>query len=196
LVTKFFKVVFYNLDSEIWLYQVVFYNLKFRNNYIYWLTHGCEIQPTFFKKDNMNEEIIVSHAKKLRFLRKKSDKTQQDLANHLGLSQQAYSKLENGETSFSDETIDKLANFFGITPAEFESSSESVIVGSNNSNNSNTSAGYNIYNLDPALVDTMKKLHEQNLLLIERNKEIFSDLIKEKDKRIQLLEQLLQNTSK
>lgn len=144
----------------------------------------------------MNEEIIVSHAKKLRFLRKKSDKTQQDLANHLGLSQQAYSKLENGETSFSDETIDKLANFFGITPAEFESPSESVIVGSNNSNNSNTSAGYNIYNLDPALVDTMKKLYEQNSILIERNKEIFNDLIIEKDKRIQLLEQLLEGNSK
>ncbi|MDR0802102.1 helix-turn-helix transcriptional regulator [Fluviicola sp.] len=139
----------------------------------------------------MNEEIVVSHAKKLRFLRKKGDRTQVEVASHLGLSQQAYSKLEQGETAFSDETIEKIAEYFKITPAEFENPSESVIVGSNNSNNSNTSAGYNIYNLDPALIDTMKRLYEQNSILIERNKEMVDHLMKEKDERIKLLESLL-----
>lgn len=141
----------------------------------------------------MNEDIVVSHAKKLRYLRKKVDKTQVEVATSLGLSQQAYSKLEQGETAFSDETIEKIAEFFEITPAEFENSLESVIVGSNNSNNSNTSAGYNIYNSDPTLIETMKKMYDQNVILIDRNKEIVNHLIEEKNKRIELLERLLES---
>lgn len=127
----------------------------------------------------MNDELIVSHAKKLRFLRKKSDKTQSEVATHLSISQQAYSKLENAETSFSDETIEKLSDFFEITPAEFESSSESVYIGNNNSN-----TGSNIHVVDIRLIETVQKMSEQNTRL-------FQQLIQEKDARIVLLESLI-----
>lgn len=127
----------------------------------------------------MNEELIISHAKKLRFLRKRSDKTQHEVATHLGLSQQAYSKLENAETSFSDETIEKLSNFFEITPAEFESVADSVYIGNNNSN-----TGSNIHVVDLRLIETVQKMNEQNTKLFEQ-------LIQEKDARIKLLEELL-----
>ncbi len=129
----------------------------------------------------MNDEIVVSHAKKLRYLRKKGDKTQAEIASHLKLSQQAYSKLENGETAFSDETIDKIAEFFKITPAEFESSSEGVYIGNNNSN-----TGSNIHVVDLRLIETLQKMNEQNSSLFEK-------LIQEKDSRIKLLEELLRD---
>ncbi|TSJ44825.1 helix-turn-helix domain-containing protein [Fluviicola chungangensis] len=134
----------------------------------------------------MNDEIVVSHAKKLRYLRKKSDRTQVEVASHLGLSQQAYSKLEQGETTFSDETIEKIAEFFKITPAEFENTDGTITVSSNNSNNTHSNNS-----IDDKLLETFVKIYEQNSILIERNKEIVNDLMIEKDKRIQLLEELL-----
>jgi transcriptional regulator with XRE-family HTH domain len=134
----------------------------------------------------MNDEIVVSHAKKLRYLRKKNDRTQVEVASHLGLSQQAYSKLEQGETTFSDETIEKIAEFFKITPAEFENTDGTITVSSNNSNNTHSNNS-----IDDKLLETFVKIYEQNSILIERNKEIVNDLIIEKDKRIQLLEELL-----
>jgi DNA-binding XRE family transcriptional regulator len=42
----------------------------------------------------MNDFINVSHAKKLRFLRKSFDKKQMDVATILSISQQSYSDLE------------------------------------------------------------------------------------------------------
>ena len=127
----------------------------------------------------MDKGIIVTHAKKLRFLRKQSDKKQNDVAQFLGLSQQAYSKLENAETSFSDEIIEKISQFFGITPAEFENVQESVYVGNN---------AYNHSSNNHAIDERFLKSYEA---LLEQNRKLFEDLIQEKDERIKLLEALL-----
>lgn len=127
----------------------------------------------------MDKSIIVSHAKKLRFLRKQSDKKQSEIAQFLGLSQQAYSKLENGETGFSDETIEKIAQFFQITPAEFERVQESVYIGNN---------GYN-HNSNNHTID--ERFLQSYEALLEQNRTLFEGLLREKDERIKLLERLL-----
>ena len=51
-------------------------------------SRGCKIQPNKIPIfEFMDKGIIVTHAKKLRFLRKQSDKKQNDVAQFLGLSQ-------------------------------------------------------------------------------------------------------------
>lgn len=127
----------------------------------------------------MGSPIDLSHAKKLRFLRKTSDKKQIDVAKVLSLSQQAYSKLENGETCFTDETIEKLSEYFKITPADFERPMDAINIGNNNNN-----TGANINTVDLKLIETLQKTHEQNTELLKL-------LLTEKDLRIKQLEDLL-----
>jgi transcriptional regulator with XRE-family HTH domain len=112
-------------------------------------------------------------------LRKHSDKKQTEVAEFLGLSQQAYSKLENGETSFSDEIITKISDFFGISPAEFERMPDSVLYVGNNSYNHSS----NIHNIE----ESFMKSHES---LLEQIRNLFEQIIREKDERIKLLEKL------
>lgn len=48
-------------------------------------------------------------------LRKKEQKTQQEIANILNVSQQTYAKYELGVCEPTIETLSKLANFYGVT---------------------------------------------------------------------------------
>lgn len=134
----------------------------------------------------MSNLINLSHAKKLRVLRKSSDLRQSEIAEALNISQQAYSKLEKGETSFTDSTIEKIATFFDITPAEFENLLEGVYIGNNNINTNNSNTAENTSNVDLKLVDSLQKSFEQTTALFEL-------LIKEKDVRIAYLEALIEN---
>lgn len=158
--------------------------LNLEKSFIFAGSRGCKIQPNIFPIFKfMDKGIIVTHAKKLRFLRKQSDKKQNDVAQFLGLSQQAYSKLENAETGFSDEIIEKISQFFGISPAEFERVQESVYVGNNGYNNSPHHSNNTI---DNHFLQSYKDL-------LEQNRKLFEDLIQEKDERIKLLESLVKN---
>jgi len=127
----------------------------------------------------MSSAIDLSHAKKLRFLRKTLDKKQVDIARALNLSQQAYSKLETGDTGFSDETIEKLAKYFKITPADFEKPLDSINIGNNNTN-----TGTHISTVDLKYIETLQKSWESNTQLLEQ-------LLYEKDRRIKELEELV-----
>jgi transcriptional regulator with XRE-family HTH domain len=127
----------------------------------------------------MNKEIITAHAQKLRFLRKQHDKKQSDIAHFLEISQQAYSKLENGDTAFSEDTIEKIARFFGISPADFEKTQDTFYIGNNSYNHSS-----NIQNINERFIKMYETLFEQHQKLSEQ-------LIQEKDERIKLLESLL-----
>jgi repressor LexA len=52
---------------------------------------------------------------RLKNLRKKKGKTQQQMADLLGLSQQAYAAYENNTANPPIDILSKLANYFGIT---------------------------------------------------------------------------------
>ena len=99
-------------------------------------------------------------------------------------------KLERGETTFSDEIIEKIAYFFNITPAEFElPMSESIYVGSVNlGDNSNSSTGSNstINTIDEKIIDSLREAYNQN-------RKLFELLIAEKDKRIYELKEKQKN---
>jgi transcriptional regulator with XRE-family HTH domain len=128
-------------------------------------------------------ELEVSYANKLRFLRHRHGKKQIEVAEHLNLTQQAYSKLENGETSFADETIEKISDYFRITPEDFVKPFDQMNVGANSMNVNTT-----IHLIDSKVVEALEKLYQQNASLIELNSKLTSDLIREKDLRIQELE--------
>ncbi|MCM1276032.1 MAG: helix-turn-helix domain-containing protein [Lachnospiraceae bacterium] len=52
---------------------------------------------------------------KLKELRKAKGLKQKDLAEYLGITQQAYQKYEYGTSEMSGSTITKLAEFYGVT---------------------------------------------------------------------------------
>ncbi len=52
---------------------------------------------------------------KLKELRKAKNLNQKDLADLLGISQQAYQKYEQGASEMSGSTITKLADFYHVT---------------------------------------------------------------------------------
>lgn len=125
----------------------------------------------------MSNLIDLQHARKLRFLRKTYDKKQIEIAEFLSVSQQAYSKLERAETTFSDEIIERLSSFFNMTPAEFEVPlGDSITIGSNNSY-----TGTNINNTELTLINALNDSYKEM-------KSIYELLIHEKDARIKLLE--------
>lgn len=55
---------------------------------------------------------------KLKQLRKKKNLSQEQLATYLHLSQSAYARMENGENHSWAAHLDKICEFFEITPEE------------------------------------------------------------------------------
>lgn len=54
-------------------------------------------------------------AENIRILRTKKEKSQQDIADYLQITRQAYSYYENGKRQPDYETLLKLAEYFGVT---------------------------------------------------------------------------------
>jgi transcriptional regulator with XRE-family HTH domain len=67
----------------------------------------------------MKENANHFYAAKLYKLRREADIKQPQLAAFLGISQQAYSKLERGETNFSREVIEVICKYFKIPIEDF-----------------------------------------------------------------------------
>lgn len=71
---------------------------------------------------------------KVRQIRELKGFTQDQVAQKLGLSQRAYSKLENNETRFDWDRITKVAEIFEISPTDIISFDDNLIF--NNCNQS------------------------------------------------------------
>jgi transcriptional regulator with XRE-family HTH domain len=121
----------------------------------------------------MSESIDITLARKLRYLRRKNELKQPELAEALGYKQQTISDLENGKHHFTDEIIDKIANYFKITAEEFEMPIEHVQI--NNSPN----AHYHNNSSNNSNVNDLK--------LIEANQIITLEAMKAKDETIAAL---------
>lgn len=55
---------------------------------------------------------------RIRKLRKFIDYSQEELADELGMTQAAYSKLENGKTRLDIDRLQQLADFYGLSPTD------------------------------------------------------------------------------
>ncbi|MFZ1694664.1 MAG: helix-turn-helix transcriptional regulator [Flavobacteriales bacterium] len=124
----------------------------------------------------MNKKEI---AMRIKSLREDRHIHQKEVASVLGISQSAYSDLENGHTAFTAVALDKLAEYYGMSLDEFLHA-DKVVMNMNDS----SSQGYNAYhmqhqhgfgedtskklfNLLSAAVSALDKISEQQAKLIE-----------------------------
>ena len=71
-------------------------------------------------RSSKKEPILEEQGKKLRFLRKKYELRQENIAIYLKISQHAYSKLENDQMKITEDRLQQLANLYGISPEEIK----------------------------------------------------------------------------
>ena len=73
-------------------------------------------------------EIQPLHiGQKIKKLRELKNFTQSHVANELGITQSAYSKIELGETEVSYSKLTRIAEIFGMSPEEIVSFNEQMI---------------------------------------------------------------------
>lgn len=114
------------------------------------------INFTFKFNINMDNLKIGHKIKKLRELR---NLTQEHMANSLGLSQSAYSRMELGETEITFSKLEKISEELGMRPEEIIAFNESMVF---NVMNNQTGNGLVINNNVPnEEVKDNKVLYEQ-----------------------------------
>lgn len=106
--------------------------------------------------DNLN----IGH--KIKKLRELKNLTQEHMANSIGISQGAYSRLESGETEITYSKFEKISEELGLKPEEIIAFNESVVF---NVMNNQTGNGLVINNSQ--LSDGEKNLYEQQILLLK-----------------------------
>lgn len=80
-------------------------------------------------------------ANRLKELRKNKGVTQQEIANLVGISQNNFSYWENGKVKIDNESLDKLAEYFGV--------SVDYLLGRTDDNNTTNARLYNIPGVSP-----------------------------------------------
>lgn len=114
--------------------------------------------------------MIVEVGKKIRNIRELKNFSQEYLAQKLGLTTRAYSKIETEETQLTISRLNEISLILNITPQEILGFDKNLIF---NNNPVNQQGGrYIAYNNTE----------------IEQIKELYERLLTEKDKRIQYLE--------
>jgi transcriptional regulator with XRE-family HTH domain len=120
----------------------------------------------------------ISRIRELRGLK------QETLAEELGISQQAVSKIEQSET-MEDDKLEQIAKVLGVTKEGIENFSEEAVFNiiGNTVNNHDNGAFFNYYpTFNP--IDKLLEAHEENKKLYER-------LLKSEQDKIEYLEKLL-----
>ena len=96
--------------------------------------------------------------------------SQDYIAKHLGISQAAYSSIENGKTKVDAEKLDQIANILKVNPAVIKNFNEQIVF------NSCIQSGLsNTYHINP----------------LEKTETLYEKLLMAKDKQIQMLEQII-----
>jgi transcriptional regulator with XRE-family HTH domain len=127
--------------------------------------------------------MIGSKIKRIREMR---GITQEEIAEDLNLTAQAYGRMERGETSISAERLGKIAEKLGVNTDEIMRYDENKFIISGNSNNgeaseSNLQFNLNIYERDQTievLKDTITNQHEQIKFLQNQIEKLSALLLK------------------
>ena len=104
---------------------------------------------------------------KIKKLRELKNLTQAHIANELGLSQGAYSKIELGESEVSYSRLEKISSILGLKPEDVISFNDQMVFNiSNNPNGGNVFSHIN----QQSISESEKKLYENQIdLLKEEN---------------------------
>jgi transcriptional regulator with XRE-family HTH domain len=99
---------------------------------------------------------------KIKKLRELKNLTQEHMANSIGISQGAYSRMELGETEITYTKLEKISEELGMKPEEVIAFNESVVF---NVMNNQTGNGLVINNSQ--LSEAEKNLFEQQIILLK-----------------------------
>jgi len=103
------------------------------------------------------KELRLGH--KIKKIREFKNVTQKQVAEALGITQSAYSKIELGETELPYSRLEKISTVLGVKPEEIISFNEHMIF--NVMNNQN---GGNLFgNITYTISDVERKLFEQQI---------------------------------
>ena len=124
--------------------------------------------------------------RKLMRIREMRGVNQEVLAESLGMSKQAVSKLEQSET-IDEITLSRIAKALQVTPEQIKSFSEEGVIYNiqNNYDNASCNQGPN-YQGTFYLLDEYKKE-------VKENKKLYEALLKEKEEQIVLLTKMLES---
>jgi transcriptional regulator with XRE-family HTH domain len=128
--------------------------------------------------------MIGSKIKRIREMR---GITQEEIAEALNLTAQAYGRMERGETSISAERLGKIAEKLGVNTDEIMRYDENKFIISGNSNNGEANEdalqfNLNIYESERAievLKETISNQHEQ-IKFLQNQVEKLTDLLLKK----------------
>ena len=94
---------------------------------------------------------------KIKKLRELKNLTQSHIANELGITQSAYSKMEQGETDITYQKLTRISEILGMSPDEIASFNEQMIF---NLMHNQTGSGFV---LQKGLSDNEKRLYEDQI---------------------------------
>jgi transcriptional regulator with XRE-family HTH domain len=115
---------------------------------------------------------------KIKKIRELKNYTQSHMAEELGLTQGAYSKIEQGESEVSLSRLEKISEIFGLKPEEIISFNEQMVF--NVMHNNNGSNGFVINH--QIINENERRLYEDQIkqlkLEVESLKKIVESLLK------------------
>lgn len=141
----------------------------------------------------MNETLHLG--KKISRLRELRGMKQETLAEQLGISQQAVSKIEQSQ-HVEDATLERIGKALGLSSEAIRNFDEEKAIYNiqNNYEGSHTSnAPYSQYNAHCTFnpLDEYRNEVQENKRLVEENKKLYEALLKVEREKVALLERLL-----
>jgi transcriptional regulator with XRE-family HTH domain len=117
---------------------------------------------------------------------------QETLADQLGISQQAISKIEQSE-NVEDSTLEKIGKVLGVSSEAIKNFNEESVISiiGNTITNNDQSSVVNFYpTFNP--IDKWLEAIEENKKLNEENKKLYEALLKSERDKVMMLEKLLE----
>jgi transcriptional regulator with XRE-family HTH domain len=126
--------------------------------------------------------------RKISRLRELRGMKQETLAEQLGISQQAVSKIEQSE-NVEEHTLERIAKALSVTPNAIKSFSEDIAINFFNTFNESTITGAGAFsNNSQCSFNPLDKYIEA----VEKNEKLYEALLKSEREKIALLERLLE----
>ena len=124
-------------------------------------------------EQNNNEIASKQIGGKIKKLRELKNLTQSHMAEKLGLSQSAYSKIELGETEISYKRLTQIASVLNLKPEEITNFSDNMVF--NVMHNQNGQNGFVVNNNSLSIGE--KELYERQISLLLEERDYLKNLI-------------------
>ena len=117
---------------------------------------------------------------KIRQIRTLKGFSQDNMATELGISQKAYSLIENNESNINEEKLNKISKILKVTVDDIKNFNSDKII---HQNNHDSSTGYIVENLhqqNQDLLESLKQQYEQRIDDLKKENEFLKKLIAKK----------------